>query len=393
MHLVVITEARLTRGVDGQLRSPTEGRSYAFWSRYNQAGYPVVVVARVADSPVNEGQLVEGPGVTVAPLHDYRGFRGALLGLPRLAFEVYTLVRTYRHDAFILRVPGPIGSLFANVIRALRGQYALEVVGDPLDAIRGISSSMLGRLGARLAHAQLRRATRNAQAVAYVTERTLQVRYPAAPAALTTTYSSVDLPEEAYREPIPRPLNHPPSLVVVGNLGQPYKGHAVLLQAIQRITETPLQLRIVGDGRLRRSLECQALRGDHEVLFLGHLEVASQVREELDRADLFILPSLTEGLPRALLEAMARGLPCIATSVGGVPEVLPDEDLVPPADPDALANKIREVLADPARLATMGRRNYQIARRYQKAELDGRRLGFYKHVADAVATRSEDRIQ
>jgi glycosyltransferase involved in cell wall biosynthesis len=67
--------------------------------------------------------------------------------------------------------------------------------------------------------------------------------------------------------------------------------------------------------------------------------------------DVFVLPSLSEGLPLSLLEAMAAGKPIVATSVGGVPEVVRDGHtgfLVPPCDPDALAARVLFVLQDPA---------------------------------------------
>ncbi len=89
------------------------------------------------------------------------------------------------------------------------------------------------------------------------------------------------------------------------------------------------------------------------------------MRSQLDQADLFVLPSRQEGLPRALLEAMARALPAIGSTAGGIPELLPPEDLVAPADIGALAAKIAEVLTDPARLQAMSARNLAKARGYR----------------------------
>jgi glycosyltransferase involved in cell wall biosynthesis len=138
----------------------------------------------------------------------------------------------------------------------------------------------------------------------------------------------------------------------------------------------------VGDGKHRPELErrAAALGVSERVEFRGQLASGELVRQELDRADLFVLPSRQEGLPRAMIEAMARGLPCIGSTVGGIPELLPESDLVPPDDARRLAHTIRSVVTDPARLARMSERNLEKAREYAPERLARRRGHFYEHV-------------
>src|SRR5690606_12476224 len=109
-----------------------------------------------------------------------------------------------------------------------------------------------------------------------------------------------------------------------------------------------IRLRVVGDGRYREILEnlARQLGVWDNVAFVGRLP-AAEVRRELDNADLFVLASRTEGLPRAMIEAMARGLPCLGTRVGGIPELLPDDCLVPPDSPDELAGRIACIVENP----------------------------------------------
>jgi L-malate glycosyltransferase len=92
-----------------------------------------------------------------------------------------------------------------------------------------------------------------------------------------------------------------------------------------------------------------------------------------------------------MLEAMARGLPCIGTAVGGIPELLAAEDIVPPDNPSALARKILEVTRDSRRMHRMSARNLRKASQYREELLRPRRLGFYRHVAGATARWAEDR--
>jgi glycosyltransferase involved in cell wall biosynthesis len=116
---------------------------------------------------------------------------------------------------------------------------------------------------------------------------------------------------------------------------------------------------LAGDGDERAALEsqCAVLGLQERVLFLGYQQ---DVPNLLAHCDLFVLPSLYEGLPLAILEAMAAAKPVIATAVGGTGEVVVDGEtglLVPPGDPTALAGAIRKLLSDPPfarRLAAAG---------------------------------------
>jgi glycosyltransferase involved in cell wall biosynthesis len=119
---------------------------------------------------------------------------------------------------------------------------------------------------------------------------------------------------------------------------------------------------------------------DDRVAFRGQLTAGEAVRAELDRADLFVLPSRQEGLPRAMIEAMARALPCIGSTVGGIPELLPAEDMVPSNDVNALAQKIAEVISDPDRLRRMSARNLDKAKEYDDSAVRDRRRAFFRHV-------------
>lgn len=150
----------------------------------------------------------------------------------------------------------------------------------------------------------------------------------------------------------------PDHLVLTPARLHPQKGHTFLIAAA---AETPgATFVFAGDGPLRPALEAQA-REQHvsnRCVFLGE---RTDVPELLAAADLVVLPSLFEGLPVSVLEAMAAERPVIATAIGGTDEAITPEVtglLVPPRDPSALAAAIRRLLDDPAlaqRLAAAGR--------------------------------------
>lgn len=148
-----------------------------------------------------------------------------------------------------------------------------------------------------------------------------------------------------------------PLVVSVGQLEE-LKGHHDLVAAWPEVAHAhpTARLALVGDGPRRSALEAQAriLGVEDSVLFLGS---RPDGRRYAAAADVFVQPSLTEGMPNAVLEAMAAGRPVVATGVGGTPELVIDGVtgvLVAPAEPEALARAIRILLDDAARRERLG---------------------------------------
>src|SRR5207302_10872482 len=135
----------------------------------------------------------------------------------------------------------------------------------------------------------------------------------------------------------------------IGSLEQVYKGADVLVRAVAacRRKGIAVDAEFVGDGRYLSDYQQLAaeLGIPPNVKFLGRLGAGKPIFDFLDSVDVFVMPSLTEGLPRAMIEAMARGCPCIGSRVGGIPELLEQCDLVKPGDPEALAGTIMEKIA------------------------------------------------
>ncbi|WP_225853940.1 glycosyltransferase [Micromonospora sp. AMSO31t] len=340
---------------------------------------------------------MDGDGVEVWPLPYYLGFRGYLQR--RWAVARSVTAAADRRDGVILRVPSPIGSLLAAARDRARLPYALEVIGDPYDVLApGVVRHPLRPLLQVASTRRLRRQCRTAAAVAYETERRLQSRYPALAATPTAAISSVDLPPAAFvaqARPVRPPLRDV-TLVSVGSLEQLYKGIDTLIEALALIPAAGLHTRLVhvGVGAYRSHLEQLAARLGvaHRVTFTGPLPTVEAVRHQLDAGDLFVMPSRTEGLPRALIEAMARALPAVGSTAGGIPELLAREHLVPPNDPAALAAAITGVLTDPDALAAASARNLARARDFSAETLDARRAEYYRAVAEATERRRTRRV-
>ncbi len=390
MNLAVILEHRFSRTPDGAVWTQTMF-PYSFWRRYLDVFDRVRIVARARDvEGVPDGSLrVDGKAVELFGIPYYHGPADYLRQFFRINKAVKNSVEP--RQALILRAGSPIGNLIERRFLAARRPYGVEVVSDPWGVFSPAAMKHPLRPFFRHYFAwRLRRQCRGACAAAYVTEAALQRRYPASPSCVSTSYSSVELREEAVR-PEPRLEfceGTIPHLITVGTLDHPYKGTDTLLDAVAQCLREGFRLRltILGDGIHRAALEARAERAGcgKWITFAGTVPTGEAVRRRLDEADLFVLASRQEGVPRAMIEAMARGLPCIGTHVGGIPELLPTEDRVAANDAAALAAKIREVLADGNRMRRSSRRNLGVAARYRDDRLRERRLVFYTAVRDAT---------
>lgn len=198
--------------------------------------------------------------------------------------------------------------------------------------------------------------------VSEANRRDLIEECPAVERKAHVVYNGVDLsafPSQLDRRKVRQDLGvkQGPMLVTIARLTE-QKGHCYLLQALPKLLNTWPQLCcvFVGEGELRDALQRLAidLGIERSCRFVG---VREDIADILAAADLFVLPSLSEGFPFVLLEALAMGRPVVASRVNGVPELIEEHKtglLVPPRDPRALVEAIRNVLSNPTAASEMG---------------------------------------
>jgi glycosyltransferase involved in cell wall biosynthesis len=402
-RVVVTVEQRFDRTPDGQVWSSGPFTA-TFWARYLVAFDEVLVVARVRPvaTPPKACHVVSSDRITFLPLPAYSGAGEFFRNAGAIRRLIADAIRPA--DSVILRVPSPIAACALPLLRRQGHPYAVEVVGDAYDVLsRGSYRHPFRPFLQWLLTREQKKQCGGAAAAAYVTRAALQARYPCheysvgisdvqlPDAAIrelrpfTTHYSSIELKKDAFVTPrVPDVDSRRFHLVTVGTLAQLYKAPDVLIRALGQCARGGLdaELTIVGDGQYRGHLEQLAASLDltTRVHFAGHVSGPDAVRSYLDRADLFVLPSRQEGLPRAMIEAMARGLPCIGTRVGGIPELLAPEDLVNAGSVDELAQKIEEMARTPLRLFDAATKNFRAAKEYREDALAKKREEFYLHV-------------
>ena len=339
-------------------RGGTEGQLVELVTRLDRRRFRPVVCSLSSGGPHAEALRAAGIPVHVIGFRGFKRGLWTLLFLPRIAAELWRLVR-------LLRVERPAivhGFLFwAYVI----GAFAARAAGVPVVIA---SRRSLGLFKAdkrhhlwleRLANRWTHLLVANSEAV----KQDVMAQERVAGPKIRVVYNGIDTaqsappPDPALRERLGISPNAP-ILEVVANLIE-YKGHRFFLEACRLVHAARPDARVllIGEGPCRRELE----RRTAEIGLEGMVHLLGSrgdVPALLALADLLVLPSLQEGFPNAVLEAMAAGKPVVASRVGGVSEAVIHGStglLVPPGDPAALAGAILELLDDPARAAAMGR--------------------------------------
>ncbi len=238
----------------------------------------------------------------------------------------------------------PLAAVFSPKSRRVEGRRSLPDADTAQRIFRP-----LRRVADRLAHGVIA----NSAAVAAATE----AANPRLRGRVHVVSNGVLIPSLMNRTPD----TNSPQLICVANLIG-YKGHVTLIDALVILVRRgiPFRCLLVGDGPERSTIE-----GSIAANGLGHVVELLGQREDvpllLDRSDLAVLPSYTEGLPNAVLEAMAHGLPVVATDVGGVGELIGDDCglVVAPRQATALADALARLILDPilrTEQGTAGRR-------------------------------------
>ena len=238
---------------------------------------------------------------------------------------------------------------------------ALATVGTgvPLVVTEHTEALWQGR-GGRLFSPWMYRRVARVIAVSDAIRRRLIERDGVPPAKITLLPNSVPPARHTHGDalPLPADLSEGPLVGVVARL-QPEKGVASFLKAAARVAEEvpAATFVVVGDGPLRKELFglAEELGVQDRVLFLGFRPDAQAL---LELMDVVAVPSVSEGTPLVVLEAMAAGVPVVASSVGGIPgQIRPGREgiLVPPGDSGALGDALVALLRDPERARRMGR--------------------------------------
>jgi len=352
MRLIFCDDHRFVVGQDGSVYSPGQ-YSREHWDIALMYFDEIVIYARRAATGVQLEGLTrcDRPGVRFRWVPNLSSLRGLAVRAWLLRDVLHELGR---NDVVLARLPSEVGLLVSKAGCLVRAPVAAEVVACAWDGLRS-HGGHLARLYAPIAYWRNRWAIRRAVLVRYVTRSFLQRRYPTQSQSISL--SDAFIVRRDAREVMAKHARTEQdglACAFVGPLLHRSKGLDVAPRAlaVARSLGANARLSVAGPGEQEswRRLAHRLGVGD-SVTFEGVLPRGGGVRDFLDRHHVLLLPSRQEGLSRVALEAMARGLPVLASTAGGNPEIVPPCDLHLTGDFNALARRICEFDRDRAALA------------------------------------------
>lgn len=375
---------------------------YEYLERYLSVFEEISVCARISDIKENDGTLLKlsGPNVSFVELPDTQGVKETLKELPKTK-HIFKDSLHY-HDAIIVRAPSMMTMLLYGLIKNSGLPFSVDVALSGMNMFPQ-SGFIYDFLNKRV-DKYLKRICMEANGVSYVTQHVLQQAYPCKAMIepnntnyFTGSFSTIEMNDQHYYKQNWKKDEVPQKFVLVhsGFMDDERKCQDIVLKAVKKVIERGynVEIRFIGDGALRNKYELMSeqLGIKDNCKFCGLISSKETLLNELRKCHLFVFPTKAEGLPRAVLEAMAQGLPCISSPVDGVPELLKDDYLVNWWDEDGFADKICSMLSDWPQMVEQSEINYEKALEYHNDILKKKRHEFYGNLYKLCKKKSEDR--
>lgn len=355
--------------------------------RYLSLFDTLVLSTRVKEKKEYKGnisgyRITNGENVEVSPIFSYNEVIDAIKNKKKISEEVDTIVK--KVDKVIVRMPSVIGMFACDSANKFNKPYLIEMVACPFDGYMN-HARFGGKLLAPIMFILNKKYVRKAPKVLYVTDCFLQHRYPTKGDSLACSDVVLDTFDDTILENRKKKILEMKNLnkikiATIASVQLKYKGQEYVFKAIQKLKKKGIIIDyyLAGGGDNSRLLNfVKKYNIENQVHFLGSLP-HEKVFELVDNVDLYIQPSLQEGLPRALIEAMSRACPAIGSNAGGIPELLDKNYIFRKRDVNMLI-KIFDNLSKES-LLKQSEKNYSRALEFEKEKLNAKRTLFYKSI-------------
>lgn len=360
---------------------------YSFFKDYLSVFDAITVVGRVKSLEAFPKGYLKTTGINLdfVKIQDERGIKWFFLNKSLLKRSRLDLAR---YDAICYRIPSVLSRSVWRNARKYKIPHMFEMIGHPTESMQfggGVIKKTFLSLIGNIMHASSRNIVKTAVCGSYVTFNSLQESYPASKEAISESISSIRL-EERYIKNELLPLNlETISIVHLGSF-VPIKNQNFLIEFVGKIkNKYNVRLTFLGGGPLLEPMKEKVITNKWEdiITFKGHIVGFDNIVRELDKNNFFILPSHSEGMPRAMIEAMARGLICFGSKRGGISELLQDEYLFDPLDVDSLIAQFENSIKSIEKLEENRGRNLNTARLFEKNTLTKKRVRLLTHLINS----------
>ena len=299
--------------------------------------------------------------------------------------EIIDLVE--KNDFFIIRIPSFLGYFVYDIVRQKGKRYVLEVVACPFDSFAN-HGEITGKLIAPFMSLKMKSVCKNADNIVYVSNEFLQKRYPTNGKWIACSNVNLEVIDNGILDKRIEKINlfdntKKIKIGLIGSLDVSFKGHyeAIRVARLLKNDGYKVEIHFLGAGKKDKWLKYIK---KHDVLenivFEGTLKNGEPVLKWLDEMDLYIIPSLQEGLPRALIEAMSRACPSIGMKTGGIPELIDKEFVCSKKDYYELYQKIKLLIENKEKMLEQAKKNFKASKNYLKTDLDERRKVFFNEI-------------
>ena len=292
-------------------------------------------------------------------------------------------------DFIIARLHSVNGFLAVSYAKKLNKRILIEQVGCPFDSLWNYGG-LSGKILAPLFYLANKRAIKKADYVIYVSEKFLQNRYPTK--AKNISCSDVNL-EEFDQSILEKRLKKIETshmtlkLGMIGSLDINFKGHEQAIKVLPLLTDSfkSVELHILGAGNKSKWVDlAHSLGVSSSIFFDGTLPSGRAVYNWMDSLDIYLIPSLQEGMPRALIEALSRALPAIGNNVGGIPELISADYIIQKKDYKSLAKKISLLATNKDKMKEQAIANFYHAHKFEKNLLETKKDKFYSEILEDI---------
>lgn len=396
MKLLVIQEQHFVRMPNGEVWVDEQSDS-KFWERYLAVFDEIVVCARFYHSETyNTDRLMRSDheNVSFVELPNTRGVGSLIKHIGQIRKTMKSAMKDC--DRIIFRAPSPMSMVAYPLARRSGKPYAAEIMNNPAThyspaAMHNFYQPIIQHLTVN----QTKSLCLNANGVSYVTEHVLQELYPSTARLqgesnryFESSYSTIRMENDRYSfdewgEMMPETV----TFIHTGKMQDERKGQDIFIKTLSILRNKGYNVKgiLVGDGVKREDFEKlgRSLGMADRLEFVGWKAGFEAVQKELKRAQVAIFPSMGEGLPRSVIEAMAQGLLCFGSKVDGICELIEGDCLIPDFTPECFAEHIETYLVDWNKVLVDRKKQYEVSRRYEYSILEKRRTEFYRKLREA----------